>query len=423
MAIDNSKISESIFKALKSFDLKITLYKDNGESTVDPSSATRFYNEKNNMMVNLETDTEKYLLKVSVGNNIDVSKLRPLLDILRKVSKTYNLRYILRTFGRKISPKDFAFQSILESFTKPYGTVKTSRQRFENATLCIRHAQRVNEEKRGSRTRHIKSIFIENSNGERFKFPYKNIPAARTMCIHVSEGGNPYDERGQTILSKVKELETLKEFYKNQKNILENENSKFYGGIKKRINEIRNSFSRLNNKTAYNKYFEKEEVSAQDTENDILNEFNIELTENDELNNYLSKIAVNIKEQDYKHGKIKSFSKKVIDEESFRISMTIDESDSNHPSNYTFKNKLDEMASWANYFSNIALMAEEQDILEQISKDIYSYDEKYLNLAEKVLQSLSKIAIIENDSSDTTENISESIQEEINYKLSKFDID
>lgn len=423
MAIDNSKISDSIFKALKSFDLNINLYTDDGESTLDPASATRFYNEKNNMMVNLETDTEKYLLKVSVGKNSDISEMRPLLDILRKVSKTYNLRYVLRTFGKKISPKDFAFKSVLESFTKPYGTVKTSRQRFENATLCIRHTHRVNEEKRGSRTRHIKSIFIENDNGERFKFPYRNIPAARSMCIHVSEGGNPYDERGQELLSSAKELESLKEFYKNQKNILENENNKLYGGIKKRINELKNSFSKLNNKTAYKKYFDKKESLTTDDNNVIITELNIELTEDDELNNYLTKIAVNIKEQDIKHRKVRDFSKMIIDEETFNVSMNIDESDPSHPSNYEFNNKLDEMAAWANYFSSMATMNETKDLLSEISEDIYSYDEKYLNLAEKMLQSLSKIAIIEKDSDDKIENINESTIKEINYKLSKFDID
>lgn len=427
MAIDNSKISESIFKALKSFDLRISLYDDNGQSTLDPTQATRFYNEKYNMMVNLETTTEKYILKVNISKHTDISELRPLLDTLRKLSKTYNIRYSLLTYRRKITPKDFAYKSVLESFTRPYGSIKTSRQRFENATLCIKHTHRVNEEKRGSRTRHIKSIFIENAIGERFNFPYRNIPAARTMCIHVSEGGNPYDVHGQHILSKVKELETLKEFYKEQKNILENDNPKFYNGVKKRINSLKETFSKLHNKTAYNKYVERIEMDSQtgvdSGEDELLNEFNLQLTENDELNGYLSNIAFTLKEQDCKHRKIREFSKQVIDEGTFKVNMNIDESDPNHPRNYTFNNKLDEMAAWANYLSSMAVISEMQESLAQIGEDIHCYDEKYLNLAEKMLHSLSKIAIIEKDSINTSQGIAESVTEEINYKLSKFDID
>lgn len=427
MATDKSKISEKIFKALKSFDLHVKLYTDEGDSTLDPKQATRFYNEKNNMMVNLETDTEKYLLKVNIGDKNDVSEIKPLLNILRKISNTYNLNYLLRTFNKKISPKDFAFQSVMEKFTHPYGTVKTSRQKFENATLCIKHTRNVDETKRGGRSRNIKSIFIENKNNERFMFPYNNINAARTMCIHVNEGGNPYDERGQHIIEKTKELETLKEFFKKEKKILENENNKFYKGIRKHINELKNDFSKIKGKKSYQNYFDKEEnIEHNDDEKELLNEFNIELTEDQELNNYLTKIAFKLKEQDKKHKTLKKTVKSFINEKSKFMTKSLAENsdDPNNPVNYNYKNRLDELSAWADYYSSIAADQEIKENLQQISTDIFSYDNDYINLCEKLLNSLGEIAILETDDSEKfSTDLSESTIRKIVNHLSEFDID
>ena len=47
----------------------------------------------------------------------------------------------------------------------------------------------VNEEQRGARSRNISSIFVENAEGERFKYPYKHLNGARAMARHVSHGG------------------------------------------------------------------------------------------------------------------------------------------------------------------------------------------------------------------------------------------
>lgn len=425
MATDKSKISEKIFKSLKSFDLHVKLYTDDGNSTLDPKEATRFYNEKNNMMVNLETDAEKYILKVNIGDKNDISEIKPLLNILRKISNTYNLNYLLRTFNKKISPKDFAFQSVMEKFTHPYGTVKTSRQRFENATLCIKHTKNVDETKRGGRSRNIKSIFIENKNNERFSFPYNNINAARTMCIHVSEGGNPYDDRGQHIIEKTKELETLKEFFKKEKNILESENNKFYKGIKKHINELKNSFAKVKGKKSYQNYFDREENIEYDDDKELLNEFNIELTEDQELNNYLTNIAIKLKEQDKKHKLLKNTVKKFINEKSkFVTKSLIENNDPNHPDNYNYKNRLNELSAWADYYSSIAVDDQIKENLQQISNDIFSYDKEYVNLCEKMLKSLGDIAILEDaDSENSSKDLSESTIRKINNQLSKFDID
>ena len=70
----------------------------------------------------------------------------------------------------------------------------------------------VNDEKVSGRIRHIGSIYIESSEGERFKYPYKHLNGARAMARHVAEGGNAYDDFGKHIVSLSEEMAKLRKF-------------------------------------------------------------------------------------------------------------------------------------------------------------------------------------------------------------------
>tara|TARA_Y100000590_G_scaffold4686_2_gene6313 strand:- start:9228 stop:10922 length:1695 start_codon:yes stop_codon:yes gene_type:complete len=99
-----------------------------------------------------------------------------------------------------------------ESYSQMAGTVKTSSQKLEGAKLLIKHRKAVNEEIPGARSRNIKALYIENADGERFKYPFIHLNGARAMTRHVQAGGNPFDEVGQSItniserLSKIREV-------------------------------------------------------------------------------------------------------------------------------------------------------------------------------------------------------------------------
>ena len=52
---------------------------------------------------------------------------------------------------------------------KMYGTSRTSYQDVGSARVSVRHNQPVNQELASGRTQHIENIYIESSEGERFK--------------------------------------------------------------------------------------------------------------------------------------------------------------------------------------------------------------------------------------------------------------
>ena len=95
---------------------------------------------------------------------------------------------------------------------KMYGTSRMSYQDLGEATLIIKHSQPVNLELPAGRTMHVESIYIENAQGERFRFPSKHINGARALAEHIKAGGNPYDSIGCYIIGLSEELGQLRKF-------------------------------------------------------------------------------------------------------------------------------------------------------------------------------------------------------------------
>jgi F0F1-type ATP synthase delta subunit len=78
--------------------------------------------------------------------------------------------------------------------------------------MIIRHTKSVEEGVPGARSRNIKAIFIENNQGERFRFPYNYLNGARAMQMHVAKGGNPYDAVGEAIVNTVEDIAKMRKF-------------------------------------------------------------------------------------------------------------------------------------------------------------------------------------------------------------------
>ena len=80
------------------------------------------------------------------------------------------------------------------------GTSKSSYENLDKTRLIIRHSGPVDENVPGARSRHINSLYIENEDGERFKYPITHLAGARAMTRHVANGGRPHDEFGEHII-------------------------------------------------------------------------------------------------------------------------------------------------------------------------------------------------------------------------------
>lgn len=78
------------------------------------------------------------------------------------------------------------------------------------ARILIKHKKSLGEGE--ARFRYIDSIFLETTEGERYKMKTRSLTAAKAMLEHVRQGGNPYDARGIHINDIVEQLAVLSRF-------------------------------------------------------------------------------------------------------------------------------------------------------------------------------------------------------------------
>jgi hypothetical protein len=219
-------IGDKIFGILKGSGFKLQMFDKTGAKTLDPHEATRFFAT----IGSDDTELKEYSILISVhdenaDSHIDIKTpnlksendfefIRKIRDILQKnVGDREGLSVNWFKFDHTITPKDDAVNNITESkdISKPFGSTKSSYQRVGDAKLIIRHTDTVNEEKVGSRWRHVKAIFIENRIGERFMYKHLHIAGARAMARHLSNAGAVHDEIGESIQALSSDYTALKE--------------------------------------------------------------------------------------------------------------------------------------------------------------------------------------------------------------------
>ena len=147
------------------------------------------------------------------------------LRSFRQFAKDRLLNFDIQNIGKSnMDKRDYEFQAkrkeepvmpqaqapIMEN--RMYGSNKISYQDLGEARLVVRHTQAVNPLVAAGRTMHIESIYIENSAGERFKYPFKHLNGARALAEHIKAGGNPYDGIGKHITGLSEELAQLRKF-------------------------------------------------------------------------------------------------------------------------------------------------------------------------------------------------------------------
>jgi hypothetical protein len=115
-----------------------------------------------------------------------------------------------RDYEFQSKPKEEPMEPMMEN--KMYGTARISYQDLGEAKLIVKHSQPVNPDVAAGRTMHIEGIWVENSQGERFKYPVKHLNGARALAEHLKHGGYPWDSIGKHITSLSEELAQLRKF-------------------------------------------------------------------------------------------------------------------------------------------------------------------------------------------------------------------
>lgn len=139
---------------------------------------------------------------------------------MRNFAKRRMLRFDTRDITKSnLKKEDFHYLSSASkesamSESAAYGSSKSSYHTLENAKLIIRHKKPIMGESPGARSRQIQSLYIQNEDGERWKFPFPYLSGAKAMLRHVVNGGRPYDEHGKVIVELCQEMAQLNAFRK-----------------------------------------------------------------------------------------------------------------------------------------------------------------------------------------------------------------
>ena len=153
------------------------------------------------------------------------------------------------------------FKPIKEGLT---GTSKSSYENLDKTRLIIRHSGPVDENVPGARSRHINSLYIENEDGERFKYPITHLAGARAMTRHVANGGRPHDEFGEHIIKTSENIAQLNSFsrYVSHKDQLNDNAGDIIEQTKLKLENLRTYMKNLNKQAHYDETIKNFKPSA-----------------------------------------------------------------------------------------------------------------------------------------------------------------
>ena len=163
-----------------------------------------------------------------------------------------------------------------------YGTNRTSYQKLQDTKLIIKHSKALTDDQApGARSRNISSLFVENSQGERFKYPFIHLAGARAMQRHVSNGGLPYDEIGQSIINMSEEIAQLKSFenYVVRNDLMNYETNSIVNKSSEQLGRLRETIAKISRQHHYEEYKANfQQPSNEEIPDDFVREFTDKFT-------------------------------------------------------------------------------------------------------------------------------------------------
>ena len=232
-------ISQDVFDKIRSRFTNLEMGDETGAVTIDPAQARffdfDFVNEGNNLGRVSISLNDLGSLKIYYSQGITENQDDPAKQIwynFLKEMRMFAMRRLLRFDTRDIAKTNLDkndFQHLAatqgpkeeepmtnmnESRWNHKSTKKTSRAVQGKTEVIVRHAKAVDEEYAGSRSqrKNIKAIFIQNAEGERFKYPFIHPAGAFAMAQHVDHGGIPHDPAGKAIIKMSEQIAQLQEF-------------------------------------------------------------------------------------------------------------------------------------------------------------------------------------------------------------------
>ena len=278
MAVNYNTISEKIFAVLKGSGYNVKMYSaGEGMETPDPQEAKFFYVEQPNLMIHIDDDLGE--VNFHKGEE-SLKEIETVVGNVKKIAQNNLLDFNIKQFGKTIEPKNYVYKLNkhnkadttmtdiqTESYSPLVGSSKTSEQKLEGAKLIIKHRKAVDDETPGSRSRSIKSLYIANNDGERFKYPFNHLAGARAMARHVAEGGTPYDDIGASICQLSERIAQLRDVAMVARNSQIAENTKdLMPLVQEKLAEMRMAVQKITTEGGYKEYaknYKKTEALAE----------------------------------------------------------------------------------------------------------------------------------------------------------------
>ena len=283
----NPKTSTDLFNKIRSQFSNIKIGDENGSATADPNEAVFFEFE-------FQPDSDTFgsvSVSIADGENMKVyynrdlvakidesdrdewyAFLKELKDFAVEHSLTFDVRDITKSNLSKQDYENLAdtnktvntdeMSEELNRITKLAGvevkegltgTAKRSYENLDKTRLIIRHSGSVDETVPGARSRQIQSLYIENEDGERFKYPMTHLAGARAMTRHVANGGRPHDEFGQHIIQTSEDIAKLNSFsrYASNKDQLNDNAGDIIEQTKLKLENLRGYMRNLSKQSHY----------------------------------------------------------------------------------------------------------------------------------------------------------------------------
>ena len=233
-------ISQDLFDKVRSRFSNLEMGDETGAVTIDPAEA-RFFDfdfvregvDLGRVSISLnDLGSLKVYYSQGITEGQDIMGKKLWYDFLKEM-RYFAMRRLLRFDTRDIAktnldkndfqhlaatqgPKEEDMANIAEGRWNGRSSSKTSRAVKGRTEVIIRHNKPVEETFPGARSqrKNIKAIFIQNRDGERFKYPFIHPAGAFAMAQHVDHGGVPHDPAGKAIIRMSEEIAQLAEFQK-----------------------------------------------------------------------------------------------------------------------------------------------------------------------------------------------------------------
>ena len=232
-------ISQDLFDKVRSRFTNLEMGDETGAVTIDPAEARFFDFDFVNEGVNLgrvsislnDLGSLKIYYSQGITENQDDPSKQVWYGFLKEM-RMFAMRRLLRFDTRDIAKTNLDrndFQHLAatqapkeedptmnmnESRWNQKSSKKTSRAVKGATEVIVRHHKAVDEMYAGSRSQrnNIKAIYIQNKDGERFKYPFIHPAGAFAMAQHVDHGGVPHDPAGKAIVRMSEQIAQLQEF-------------------------------------------------------------------------------------------------------------------------------------------------------------------------------------------------------------------